>query len=298
MGVKKTIDKGSLFNEEKNISIYIPLLMFFSLVVLGGIFLKHSIAMIQLDIKYGDPESNFKRASEYIGRAATAGADIILLPELWTTGYDLTHLDEIADDQAEKSVTFLQAHAKKYDVHLVGGSVAEKSDDGVRNTLLVVDNKGYLVQKYSKLHLFQLMDEHKFLEEGKDEADFTLAAVDSAAFICYDIRFPEWMRKSALNGAKAMYVVAEWPKPRIDHWRVLLQARAIENQCYVIACNRSGSDPKNEFGGMSLIIDPWGKVVAEGGLDEEIVVGEIDFALVDEVRGRIPVFGDRKDERY
>ncbi|WP_404456415.1 carbon-nitrogen family hydrolase [Virgibacillus necropolis] len=254
--------------------------------------------MIQLDINYGDPQSNFSRASEYIGKAVKSGADIILLPELWTTGYDLTRLDEIADDQAKKSIAFIQEQAKKYDVSLVGGSVAEKCEDGVRNTLLVIDNKGKLVHKYSKLHLFQLMDEHNYLEEGTDEAEFELAGADSAAFICYDIRFPEWMRKSALNGAKVMYVVAEWPKPRINHWKVLLQARAIENQCYVIACNRIGSDPKNEFGGMSLIIDPWGEVVAEGGETEEIVIGEIDFELVDEVRKRIPVFRDRRDERY
>lgn len=262
------------------------------------IFLEHTIALIQLNIIYGDPQANFTNASSSIARAAKTGADIILLPELWTTGYELTRLDEIADDHAEKSIAFLQSQAKKHDIHFVGGSIAEKCVDGVRNTLLVVDNKGELVHKYSKLHLFQLMDEHKYLEEGTDEAEFELAGVDSAGYICYDIRFPEWIRKSALNGAKVMYVVAEWPKPRINHWRILLQARAIENQCYVVACNRSGSDPKNEFGGMSLVIDPWGEIVAEGSNDEEIVVGEIDFALVDEVRERIPVFGDRREKRY
>lgn len=260
--------------------------------------MKHTVAMIQLDIKYGDPQANYMKASALIENAAKAGADIILLPELWTTGYNLTRLDEIADDQAEKSIAFLQEQAKKHNINVVGGSVAEKCEEGVRNSLLVVDKKGNLVHKYSKLHLFQLMDEHIYLEEGKDEADFELAGVKSAGFICYDIRFPEWMRKSILNGAKVMYVVAEWPAPRINHWRILLQARAIENQCFVIACNRSGSDPKNEFGGMSLIIDPWGEIVVEGSGEEEIVAGELDFALVDEVRERIPVFGDRREERY
>lgn len=260
--------------------------------------MKHKIAMIQLDIQYGNPEANYAKATEYIDKATKGGADIILLPELWTTGYDLTRLDDIADDYAEETIGFLQKEAVKHGVDLVGGSVAEKCEDGVRNTFLIVDNKGKLVLQYSKLHLFQLMDEHLYLEEGNDATEFELAGVKSAGFICYDIRFPEWMRKSALNGAKAMYVVAEWPEARIDHWKILLQARAIENQCYVIACNRSGSDPKNEFGGMSLIIDPWGEVVAEGSKGEEIVVGEVDFALVDEVRKRIPVFGDRREERY
>lgn len=187
---------------------------------------------------------------------------------------------------------------KEFNVNLIGGSVAEQCDDGVRNTLLVIDQKGKMIHKYSKLHLFQLMEEHLYLEAGQDEAEFTLDGEHAAGYICYDIRFPEWMRKSAVNGAKVMYVVAEWPKPRIDHWRALLQARAIENQCYVVACNRVGADPKNEFGGMSLVVDPWGEIVAQGGSSEEIVTATVDYDLVDEVRGRIPVFRDRIVEKY
>lgn len=254
--------------------------------------------MIQMDIVYGEPKENFKRAKEEFVNAVKTGADIILLPELWTTGYDLTRLDEIADKHAKESIAFLSELAKEFNVILIGGSVAEQCDDGVRNTLLVIDQKGKLIHKYSKLHLFQLMDEHLYLEAGQDEAEFTLDGESAAGYICYDIRFPEWMRKSAVNGAKVMYVVAEWPKPRIDHWRALLQARAIENQCYVVACNRVGADPKNEFGGMSLVVDPWGEIVAEGGSGEEIVTATVDFDLVDEVRGRIPVFRDRIVEKY
>lgn len=93
-------------------------------------------------------------------------------------------------------------------------------------------------------------------------------------------------------------VVAEWPKPRVDHWRSLLISRAIENQCFVMACNRSGSDPNNTFGGHSLIIDPWGTVVAEGGLDEEIVYGEVDFSEVEAIRRQIPIFQDRRPDLY
>lgn len=254
--------------------------------------------MIQMDIVYGEPKENFKRTKEEFANAVKTGADIILLPELWTTGYDLTRLDEIADKHAIESIAFLSELAKEFNVILIGGSVAEQCDDGVRNTLLVIDQKGKLIHKYSKLHLFQLMDEHLYLEAGQDEAEFTLDGESTAGYICYDIRFPEWMRKSAVSGAKVMYVVAEWPKPRIDHWRALLQARAIENQCYVVACNRVGADPKNEFGGMSLVVDPWGEIVAEGGSGEEIVTATVDFDLVDEVRGRIPVFRDRIVEKY
>ncbi|MGP4105606.1 carbon-nitrogen family hydrolase [Virgibacillus sp. L01] len=260
--------------------------------------MKKKIAMIQMDIVYGEPQENFNRAKTQIANAVKTGAEIILLPELWTTGYDLKRLDEIADRDAQESIAFLSELAIEFNVTLIGGSVADQWDDGVRNSLLVIDQKGKLIHKYSKLHLFQLMDEHLYLEAGQDEADFTLDGEPAAGYICYDIRFPEWMRKSAVNGAKVMYVVAEWPKPRIDHWRALLQVRAIENQCYVVACNRVGADPKNEFGGMSLIIDPWGEFIAEGGNGEEIVTATIDYDLVDEVRGRIPVFRDRIVEKY
>lgn len=260
--------------------------------------MKKKIAMIQMDIAYGDPKVNFAQVTKRVMEAEQMGAAIILLPELWDTGYDLNRLDELADKDAQASIEYLSDLAKQLNVTIVGGSVAEFSDDGMKNTMLVINQNGELVHKYSKLHLFQLMDEHLHLVEGQDEADFELNGVPSAGFICYDIRFPEWMRKSAVNGAKVMYVVAEWPKPRIDHWRALLQARAIENQCYVVACNRVGADPKNEFGGMSLVIDPWGEIVAEGGEGEETVLAEIDLAKVDDVRNRIPVFRDRREDRY
>ena len=116
--------------------------------------------------------------------------------------------------------------------------------------------------------------------------------------ICYDIRFPEWVRTHTAEGAEALFVVAEWPLARLAHWRALLIARAIENQCYVIACNRSGSDPDNVFAGHSMIIDPWGEVLAEGSETEEILHAEIDLDKVKEVRSMIPIFTDRKPDFY
>lgn len=260
--------------------------------------MRNKVALIQMDVTYGDPKVNFARVNKWVMDAVQSGADIVVLPELWDTGYDLERLDVLADKDAHATTEFLSDLAKQHNVTIIGGSVAENSKDGMKNTMLVINRNGELVHKYSKLHLFQLMDEHLHLVEGQDEADFELDGVPSAGFICYDIRFPEWVRKSAVNGAKVMYVVAEWPKPRIDHWRALLQARAIENQCYVVACNRVGSDPNNEFGGMSLVVDPWGGIVTEGGDEEKMVLAEIDLDKVDDVRKRIPIFQDRRVEWY
>ncbi|WP_366162718.1 carbon-nitrogen family hydrolase [Bacillus infantis] len=256
------------------------------------------ISCIQMDISFGSPEKNYEKAETLIERASKDNPDIIVLPELWTTGYDLTRLEEIGDRNAESSIRFLQTMAHKHHAAFIGGSIANKTEDGVFNTLLAVSSTGELLHQYSKLHLFQLMDEHLHLSPGSGDASFNLNGHPMAGFICYDIRFPEWIRKHALEGAEAIFLVAEWPLPRLAHWRALLIARAIENQCYVVACNRAGSDPANQFAGHSIIINPWGEVVAEASEHEEILSADLDLRLVEEVRARIPVFTDRKPEFY
>ncbi|MCA1059400.1 carbon-nitrogen family hydrolase [Rossellomorea aquimaris] len=258
----------------------------------------HKIGLAQMDIAFGKPEENMEKVEQWVRKAKVDGCTTVVLPELWTTGYDLTRMDEIADEGAEDSSTFLTSLSKKYSIHIIGGSVANKSMDGIRNTLIAVDSKGILVKQYSKLHLFKLMDEHHYLLPGQEDGMFSLEETKMAGLICYDIRFPEWFRKHVLLGAKVVFVVAEWPSARIDHWQTLLKARAIENQCFVIACNRVGSDPNNEFGGCSLIIDPWGEILAKGTQTEELVSAEINLQEVEKVRKQIPIFQDRRPEYY
>lgn len=260
--------------------------------------MKVKITCLQMDIAFGDPNRNYQHAEKLIETAMKERPDIIVLPELWTTGYDLTRLDEIADKNALKTIDFLIMMAKKYQVHFVGGSVANRGDMGVKNTLLIINNKGQLVHSYSKLHLFKLMDEHLYLKAGDEVGLFDLDNQTYGGVICYDIRFPEWIRAHTAKGAQSLFVVAEWPLSRLSHWRSLLIARAIENQCFIIACNRSGNDPKNEFAGHSMIIDPWGEVIAEAGASEEILSAAIDLDLVKEIRKQIPIFEDRRPDLY
>ena len=251
-----------------------------------------------MDIAFGNPNQNFLHAKTKIEEASKENCDIIVLPELWTTGYDLTRLTEIADENAQRTIAFLKEMAIKHHVHIIGGSVANKDSDGIYNTLIVVDNSGKIVHTYDKLHLFQLMDEHLYLKGGKSEGLFTLNDHIFASMICYDIRFPEWIRTHTTKGAEVIFVVAEWPMPRLSHWRSLLIARAIENQCFVIACNRVGNDPNNVFAGHSIIIDPWGEIVAEAGDSEEILTASIELTKVSEVRKLIPIFEDRRPDYY
>ncbi|WP_347552040.1 carbon-nitrogen family hydrolase [Pseudalkalibacillus hwajinpoensis] len=256
------------------------------------------LTLLQFDIAFGDPEKNFEKVEQLVSEAASQQPDIIVLPELWSTGYDLSRLDEIGDVDATKSIKFLSNLANKHSVSIVGGSIAKRHEKEVTNTMLVFDRDGQLVHEYSKAHLFRLMNEEKYLVSGNTKSHFTLENLPCAGFICYDIRFPEWLHLHAVEGAQVLFVPAEWPEQRTDHWRALLISRAIENQCYVIACNRVGSDPDNVFGGHSLIIDPWGTVLAEGGTEETILVGSIDEKEISSIRTRIPVFEDRRPDIY
>ncbi|WP_299095086.1 carbon-nitrogen family hydrolase [uncultured Metabacillus sp.] len=261
--------------------------------------MKPIITCIQLDIKFGDPSFNYRQVEEKVASIIEKEKpSIIVLPELWTTGYDLTRLDEIADENGEQTRKFISELAKKYRVNIVGGSVAKKVEDQITNTMYIFDHQGELVNEYSKLHLFKLMDEHHYLTAGTEKGLFNIADIHCAGVICYDIRFPEWIRAHTTRGAEVLFVVAEWPLPRLHHWRTLLLSRAIENQCYVVACNRAGSDPNNEFAGHSMIIDPWGTVIAEADEKAGSISAAIDAEMVKTVRSKIPVFDDRLPEFY
>ncbi|WP_062515737.1 carbon-nitrogen family hydrolase [Halobacillus sp. KGW1] len=255
------------------------------------------IAIIQMNIVLGDPEANRKAAAVKIKEAAENGSSVIVLPELWTTGYDLSRFDELAETMSGPTHLLMKEMACDYEVTIMG-SVAEREDDVFYNTFVAYDPSGERILSYRKAHLFRLMDEEKFLESGNEKGLFHLEGAPLAAVICYDIRFPEWLRSHMIHGAKALFVTAEWPKPRVDHWRNLLISRAIENQCFVIACNRVGSDEANTFRGHSVIIDPWGKVLAEAGSEEEILYAEVNWEAVEDIRKQIPIFQDRRPDLY
>jgi predicted amidohydrolase len=257
-----------------------------------------TIACVQLDIAFGDPGENRRRVQTEVVRLAAQRPDIIVLPELWSTGYDLTRLDEIADEGGSDTKAFIRDLARLHRVNIVAGSIAKKTKDGMTNTMYIANRNGDIAGEYSKLHLFHLMDEHLYLQSGEAAGLFTLDNTPCAGVICYDIRFPEWIRVHTVQGAEVLFVVAEWPLPRLSHWRTLLQARAIENQCYVIACNRAGRDPNHTFAGHSLIVDPWGEIVAEANEEPCSLFAEIDLQKVKQVREQIPVFRDRRPERY
>ncbi|GAE04736.1 aliphatic amidase amiE [Paenibacillus sp. JCM 10914] len=212
--------------------------------------------------------------------------------------YALDQIQKLADPDGRETSRLLSDFASKHEIQVVGGSVAERIGDRIYNSMYVFNRKGEQIAKYSKMHLFRLMDEEKHLHAGEECVTFELDHMTAGASICYDIRFPELSRTLALGGAQVLFVPAQWPNPRLHHWRTLLLSRAIENQMYVVACNRVGTSGETSFFGHSMIIDPWGDVVAEGGEEEMILTGTLDCSLPVDVRGRIPVFEDRRPNLY
>ncbi|KIL34792.1 nitrilase [Cohnella kolymensis] len=261
---------------------------------------KLRLALVQMNIVAGSPAANFNKMQAKLEEAAALQPkpDLILLPEMWNTGYALEQIQNLADAEGQRTREIVSGFCRRNQVRVLAGSIAERRGEAVTNTVHIFDETGAEIGEYSKIHLFQLMNEHLHLQAGEAAGRFRLGDIPAAVMICYDIRFPELARKLALEGAKILFVPAEWPHPRLHHWRTLLQARAIENQMYVVSCNTVGDSGGTSFFGHSMIIDPWGEVVAEAGEEETIVTAEIDLDLVDEVRGRIPVFADRRPTLY
>src|SRR5690554_1258762 len=258
------------------------------------------VCMLQMDIQIGQPTENYQRVTDQLHKAlsGTNKPDVIVLPEMWNTGYALNHIESLADHDGQRTKKLISEFCQKHEVHVIAGSIADIMEGEVRNTTYVFNRAGEVVADYSKIHLFRLMNEEKHLTAGNHIGQFELEGISAGMMICYDIRFPELTRKLALDGVKVVFIPSEWQNPRLHHWRTLLIARAIENQMYIVACNRVGISEGTEFFGHSMMIDPWGEIVAEADDQETIMHVELDLNLVDQVRQRIPVFDDRRPKLY
>lgn len=263
---------------------------------------KTTISLVQMDCRLGDPEANFAYAAGAVAEAARRNSDLVLLPELWSTAYALeaapTLAAPLAQDADESGWFGRMARLAAEHRLFVGGSMLEARGGRFYNCFALYGPDGVLRGAYRKVHLFRLMDEEKYLAPGEESVSLDLPWGRTGLAICYDLRFPELFRTYALAGARLMLIPAEWPHPRREHWRTLLRARAIENQCFVAACNRIGATGASTFFGASTVIDPWGEILVDAGEIETLLTVTIDTDLVESVRRRIPVFEDRRADLY
>jgi predicted amidohydrolase len=241
----------------------------------------------------GDPDRNITQAIRMVLRAVKKRAKLILLPELFITGFDYECIASFPQCSTDECLRELRNIAKKSGTVIVAGSVTKREREKgqhprIFNTCHIIGPDGRRKAKYSKMHLFPLMNEDAHLSPGKSLHVANTAYGKIAPCICFDIRFPELVRRLALTGTEILAVPAEFPYPRLDHWRTLLRGRAIENQFFVIAANRVGEDDTGHFFGHSMIVSPAGEVLAEAGEDEEILMGQIDLNQIDSVRNALP----------
>lgn len=257
------------------------------------------LACLQMDMKLGCPSYNFDHARELVNEAVKDGADVLVLPETWNTGFfPKDNLEACCCHNGEEVKELMGGLAKKHKVNIVAGSVSNIRDGRVYNTAMVFDRTGKCVADYDKTHLFTPMGEDEYYTHGNRLCTFELDGYKMGLVICYDIRFPELTRSLALKGTDMLFMVSQWPKERVFHLKSLITARAIENQMFVVCCNSCGTAGETVYGGSSAVISPLGETLAAAGDAEEILTCSCSMEVLEDIRGRIPVFRDRRPELY
>ena len=253
------------------------------------------VAAIQFNIILGDIDQNLSAAEAALRRVATQGVRLAVLPEMWSSGYDYKRLAKHAAETPRVLDRICRLTAE-YPMVVIG-SLPEASEGKIYNTAYVVDC-GKILGSYRKLHMFSTMGEDRFLAPGNRTLVVPTSEGRIGVAICYDLRFPELFRKMALEGAEIICLPAEWPKPRQEHWRTLLRARAMENQLFVVAANCCGIQGKLDFFGMSLLLSARGEVLAEGGEIAAELITTFNYQEMVDYRKQIRCYHDRRPEIY
>ena len=250
-----------------------------------------------MDIKLGDPEANFTLARQWTAEAAQRGSELIVFPELWSSGYDLENWQKHASPLGQGMFASLSDLAAEFKIG-IAGSILEARNGKAYNTLTLFDAKGEQQAVYRKVHLFRLMQEEKWLAPGEESV---LVETNWGKTGFSDLLRPTLRRtlsQICVGGREGDHHPRRVAARRAAHWQTLLRARAIENQMFIIAVNRVGESKGEIFGGHSAVIDPWGEAIVEGDDHQSLLHAEIDMGLVDEVRKRIPIFEDRREDVY
>jgi omega-amidase len=250
----------------------------------------------QFQITPGDFEKNFSKAESLIRQAASQNCELIILPELWLGGYDYRNFDGYLA-VCSNFLPEIEKLARTLKIAIVG-TYPVRQKGKCFNSQIYYDSSGQ-VGHYEKIHLFSLMSEDKFFSPGDGLVTLNTPMGTTGLAICYDLRFPEIFRRYALQGAKVILISAEWPLSRIDHWKTLLRARAIENQLFLVGCNSVGESGKETMGGDSIVVDPWGRNLAEADLKTEgLITADLDLSEIQKARDSITVFKDRRIDIY
>lgn len=252
---------------------------------------KLTIGMLQYSIAWEDKEANKKTVSRLVA-GQSAKWDILILPELSLTAYSM-HAEKLAEELHGSTFQYFAGLAVHHDTDIAYGVVLHE-DGKFYNALVYLTNTGECAAVYKKIHPFSYAKENLAYAGGDVPVSFERNGITIGLSICYDIRFPELFRQYGKKRAELIINAANWPGDRKHHWQILTTSRAIENQAYVAAVNRSGADPKVEYCGASRIVSPLGEILCEGNNDENIYSAVIDLDVLKEVRERYPFLNDMK----
>ncbi len=266
------------------------------------------VAAVQLH-STADPAANLAVADRLTRAAAADGASVIVLPEKWTAMGSDEQLRAAAETLDGPTVQWARAIAQELAIELIAGSIVERVQgrEKLANTCVHVDADGELKAVYRKLHMFDVQvagrsyRESDLEDPGEDIVmSQTADGVELGLSICYDLRFPELYRILAVRGARMFPLPAAFTLATTrDHWETLIRARAIENQAFVIAANQIGEHPGgNRSGGRSMIVDPWGVVLAQAPDDEGHIVADLDLRRLEQIRAQLPALANRRPDVY
>ena len=266
------------------------------------------VACVQMTSR-ADKAANLEKAERLVARAAATGADVVVLPEKWNAIGDASTLHAAAEPLEDgESVEAMRSWARGLGITLVGGSITERREgrEKLSNTSIVFDPDGEIAALYRKIHLFDVeVGGHVYRESEAEEPGEETLVCDAEGWtlglsVCYDLRFPELYRILALDGAELVTVPAAFTLyTGKDHWELLLRARAVENQCFVAAANEWGVHEGGKASyGRSLIVDPWGVVLAQAPDEDTVIAADIDKARMRRVRESLPSLANRRPAAY
>ena len=257
------------------------------------------VAVLQMNIVLGEPKKNIPTLHRLVKQAMENRPDVLVLPEFWRVGFYPKPILQYADNDGAETRKALADLARRYQVNIVGGTIANAIGQQIFNTCYIFDRTGHLVTTYHKTHLFSPSGENKDFSPGDSIVTFMLDGVKCGVAVCYDVRFPEFIRRLALEDISVLFLPAAWPLSRLIHWRTIIRARAIENQIFLVACNEAGTIDQNEqLAGHSAIIDPWGEILAEAEETETILHANLRLIIRQQIKESMDVFSDRRDKLY
>jgi omega-amidase len=251
---------------------------------------KMKIGLVQYNPTWQDKDSSFEKIKILLSEISET--DVLIFPEMTLTGFTMKSSD-FAEQFNEYTYKSFSSIAKERNCAIIYGFI-EKGKKKNFNTLVHLNNQGRILKTYRKIHPFSYSTEDIYYGNGKEIATTKVKGMKIGLSICYDLRFPELYRLYAKQKVHIIVDIANWPDTRIEHWRALLKARAIENQCYVIGVNRVGDDPKLHYNGYSSVFDPMGIELIALGNDEKIKISEIDKNYVNKVRKNLPFLKDMR----